>query len=405
MAILSSRVTGLSESQTIAMTRRSRELKAQGVDVVNLSIGEPDFTTPEPIKEAAKKAIDENFSYYTHVSGYLELREAIARKFKRDNNLDFTADQIVVSTGAKQSIANAVLSLVNPGDEVIVPVPYWVSYLDIIKLAEGKPVLVEGGMEKDFKVTGSQIRKVITPRTKLLIYSSPCNPTGSVYSRSELEDIAAVITDHPSIYVISDEIYEFINFVGKTESIGAIPSIKDRVITINGVSKAFAMTGWRVGFMGASKEIAKACDKIQGQITSATCSIAQKAVERAVTLDPKVTTAMVGTFRKRRDLVLKLMKDIPGLKTNIPQGAFYLFPDVSYYFGKTYKSNDQKINSPVTVKNGTDLCFYLLEQAEVALVPGAAFGNDRHIRISYATSEELLVKAFERIRKALALLQ
>lgn len=397
MPTLSNRVTQLSESQTIAMARRSRELKAQGVDVINLSLGEPDFTTPEQVKEAAKKAIDDNFSYYTHVSGYLELRQAVAKKFKRDNNLDFTADQIVVSTGAKQSIANAVLSIINPGDEVIVPVPYWVSYLDIIKLAEGKAVLVNGAMENDFKVTGAQIRKAITPRTKLIIYSSPCNPTGSVYSGKELEDIAAAIAPYKDIYVISDEIYEFINFSGKTESIGALPSLKDRVITINGLSKAFAMTGWRVGFMGAPKEIAKACDKIQGQITSATCSIAQKACETAVALDPSVTAAMRDSFKKRRDLVLTLMRDIPGLKTNIPQGAFYVFPEVTYYFGKSDNGKE--------IKNGTDLCFYLLDKAKVALVPGAAFGNDKHIRISYATSEEMLVKAFQRIKEAMALLR
>lgn len=392
----------MSESQTIAMARRSRELKAQGIDVINLSLGEPDFTTPDAVKEAAKKAIDDNFSYYTHVSGYLELRQAIARKFKRDNNLDFTADQIVVSTGAKQSIANAVLSIINPGDEVIVPVPYWVSYVDIIKLAEGIPVFVEGRMENDFKVTGSQIKKAITPRTKLIIYSSPCNPTGSVYSRSELEDIADSIAGQPSIYVISDEIYEFINFSGKTESIGAIPAMKDRVITINGVSKAFAMTGWRVGYMGAPIEIAKACDKIQGQITSATCSIAQKATEKAVSLDPSITSAMRDSFKSRRDLVLKQLTDIPGFKTNIPQGAFYLFPEVSFYFGKSYRGKGE---NSVTIKNGTDLCFYLLDKAKVALVPGGAFGNDCNIRISYATSEDLLLKAFTRIRDTLALLK
>jgi aspartate aminotransferase len=397
MSNLSSRVAHLSESQTIAMARRSRELKAQGVDVISLSLGEPDFTTPQVIKDAAKKAIDDNFSYYTHVSGYLELREAISKKFKRDNNLDYSAEQIVVSTGAKQSIANAVLSIVNPGDEVIVPSPYWVSYLDIIRLAEGKSVLVEASLENDFKVTGDQIRKAITPRTKLMIFSSPCNPTGSVYSRKELEDLAAAIAPHPNIYIISDEIYEFINFSGKTESIGTIASVKDRVITINGLSKAFAMTGWRVGYLGAPKEIAKACDKIQGQVTSATCSIAQKAAETAVLLDPKITVPMCETFKKRCDLVLKMVKDIPGWKTNVPHGAFYLFPDVSYYFGKSYDGT--------LIKNATDLCFFILDKAKVAMVPGAAFGNDNHIRISYATSEDLLVKAFQRTKEALALLK
>jgi aspartate aminotransferase len=397
MQTLSSRVAHLSESQTIAMARRSRELKAQGVDVISLSLGEPDFTTPEPIKEAAKKAIDDNFSYYTHVSGYLELREAISRKFKRDNNLDYPADQIVVSTGAKQSIANAVLSIINPGDEIIVPSPYWVSYLDIIRLAEGKSVLVQTSLENDFKVTGAQIKNAITPRTRLMIFSSPCNPTGSVYSLKELEDIANALAPYPNIYIISDEIYEFINFSGKTESIGTIASVKDRVITINGVSKAFAMTGWRVGYMGAPKEVAKACDKIQGQITSATCSIAQKATETAVSLDPSITIPMCESFKKRRDLVLKLAKDIPGMKTNVPHGAFYLFPDVTAYFGKSYEGT--------LIKNATDLCFYLLDKAKVAIVPGAAFGNDNHVRISYATSEDMLVKAFQRLKESLSLLK
>jgi len=397
MPALSSRVARLSESQTIAMARRSRELKAKGVDIISLSLGEPDFNTPEVIKEAAKKAIDENFSHYTHVSGYLELRKAISAKFKRDNNLDYSAEQIVVSTGAKQCIANAMLSLVNPGDEVIVPSPYWVSYLDIIRLTEGKSVLVEASLENDFKVTGEQIKKAITPKSKVIIFSSPCNPTGSVYSRQELEDIADALAPHPDICIISDEIYEHINFTGKTESIGTIASVKDRVITINGLSKAFAMTGWRLGYLGAPLEIAKACDKIQGQITSATCSIAQKAAEKAVSLNPSVTFPMRDTFKKRRDLVLNLVKDIPGMKTNIPHGAFYIFPDVSYYFCKSYKG--------APVKNATDLCFYLLDNAKVAMVPGAAFGNDNHLRISYAASEDELTKAFGRIKESLSYLQ
>jgi len=387
-------VAHLSESQTIAMARRSRELKAQGIDIISLSLGEPDFNTPEIIKQAAKKAIDDNFSFYTHVSGYLELRQAISKKFKRDNNLDYSAEQIVVSTGAKQSIANAVLSIVNPGDEVLVPSPYWVSYLDIIRLAEGKSVLVEATLENDFKVTGAQLKKAITPRTKLMIFSSPCNPTGSVYSRKELEDIANTIAAYPNIYIISDEIYEFINFVGKTESIGTIASVKDRVITINGLSKAFAMTGWRVGYLGAPPEIAKACDKIQGQITSATCSIAQKAAETAVSLDPSITIPMRDSFKKRRDLVVNLMKDIPGMKCNIPDGAFYVFPDVHHYFGKSYEGT--------LIKNATDLCLYLLDNAKVAMVPGSAFGDDNHIRISYATSEDQLTKAFARIKESLS---
>lgn len=397
MQTLSSRLARLSESQTIAMARRSRELKAKGIDVINLSLGEPDFPTPDPIKIAAKKAIDEDFSHYTHVSGYLELRQAITQKFKRDNNLDFEADQIVVSTGAKQSIANAILSIINPGDEVIVPVPYWVSYLDLIKLAEGKPVMVEAGIENDFKVTPSQLKNAITPRTKLMIFSSPCNPTGTVYSQKELEEFAEVFASHPEIYIISDEIYEHINFVGKHYSIGRVESIKDRVITVNGLSKAFAMTGWRVGYMGASKEIAKACDKIQGQITSATCSIAQKAAHTAVLLDPSITHSMRDTFKKRRDRVLELMKEIPGLKTNKPDGAFYIFPDITYYIGKSYDGT--------LIKNATDLCFYLLDNGRVAVVPGAAFGNDNYIRFSYSASEDILVEAVKRIKESLALLK
>jgi aspartate aminotransferase len=397
MQTLSSRLARLSESQTIAMARRSRELKAQGIDVIDLSLGEPDFNTPQVIKDAAKKAIDDNFSHYTHVSGYLELRQAITQKFKRDNNLNFDADQIVVSTGAKQSIANAVLSIINPGDEVIIPSPYWVSYLDIVKLAEGNAILVEAGLENDFKVTASQLKKAITSRTKLMIFSSPCNPTGSVYSMKELEEIAAVFADYPGIYIISDEIYEHINFVGKHHSIGTIASIKDRVITVNGLSKAFAMTGWRVGYLGASKEIAKACDKIQGQITSATCSIAQKAAYTAVLLDPSITDSMRDIFHKRRDTVLKLMKDIPGFKTNVPDGAFYVFPDITYYIGKSYEG--------ILIKNATDLCFYLLDKALVAIVPGAAFGNDNYIRFTYAAAENILVEALKRVKEALSQLK
>jgi aspartate aminotransferase len=397
MQTLSSRLASLSESQTLAMTRRSRELKALGIDVINLSLGEPDFPTPDIIKEAAKKAIDEDFSHYTPVSGYLELRQAITKKFKRDNNLDFDADQIVVSTGAKQSIANAVLSIVNPGDEVIVPSPYWVSYIEIIKLAEGKPVIVEAGIENDFKVTASQLKKAITSRTKLMIFSSPCNPTGSVYNHQELEEIASVFASSPGVYIISDEIYEHINFIGQHFSIGTIPSVKDRVITVNGLSKAFAMTGWRVGYLGAPKEIAKACDKIQGQITSATCSIAQKAAYTAVLLDPSITFGMRDIFKKRRDKVLQLMKEIPGLKANLPDGAFYIFPDITYYIGKSFDGT--------LIKNATDLCFYLLDKGRVALVPGAAFGNDNYIRFSYSASEDVLVEALKRMKETLALLK
>jgi len=391
---LSNRINALSESQTIAMARKARELKEKGVDVISLSLGEPDFKTPDVIKQAAKKAIDEDFSYYTHVSGYVELRQAIAKKLKRDNNLDYTAENIVVSTGAKQSIANVVFSLINSGDEVLVPAPYWVSYVEIIKLAEGKPVLIPTTIENDFKPTPEQIKKAITPKTRMLIYSSPCNPTGSVYTKDELKAIAEIISPHSDIYIIADEIYEHINFVGKHECMAQFDFIKDRVITVNGVSKGFAMTGWRVGYIAANAEIAKSCDKMQGQFTSATSSISQKATYAAMEMLPESIEPMRKEFQKRRDLVLKLMKEIPGLKANTPQGAFYVFPEVSYYFGKS--------DGKTTVKNGTDLCMYILDKAHVGLVPGAAFGDDNYIRFSYATSEDKLAEALKRMKAALA---
>lgn len=398
MGTLSNRVNRISESQTIAMARKSRELKAQGVDIISLSLGEPDFATPDIIKEAAKKAIDDNFSYYTHVSGYVELREAICKKFKRDNGLDYTADEIVVSTGAKQSIANAVLCLVNPGDEVIIPAPFWVSYLEILKLAEGEPVIIDTTIESDFKITAQQLEKAITPKTKLIMLSTPCNPTGSVYNKAELKALAEVVAKHKELYILSDEIYEHINFVGGHESFAQFDFIKDRVITINGVSKGFAMTGWRGGIMAAPKWIAQACDKMQGQFTSATSSITQKAMHKAMELDyDTYIKPMRDAFLKRRDLVLELMKDIPGLKTNLPQGAFYVYPEVSYYFGKKYKDH--------TIKNATDLTMYLLDEGHLALVPGAAFGEDTYIRFSYATSEENLIEALKRMKEALAKLQ
>lgn len=398
MGKLSNRVNAISESQTIAMARKSRELKAQGVDIISLSLGEPDFATPQIIKDVAKKAIDDNFSYYTHVSGYLELREAICKKFKRDNGLDYAADEIVVSTGAKQSIANAVLSLVNPGDEVIIPAPFWVSYLEILKLAEGTPVIVDTSIESDFKISAQQLEKAITAKTKLLMLSTPCNPTGSVYSKDELKALAEVIAKHEELYVLSDEIYEHINFVGGHESFAQFDFIKDRVITINGVSKGFAMTGWRGGIMAAPKWIAQACDKMQGQFTSATSSITQKAMHKAMELDYETyIKPMRDAFLKRRDLVLALMKEIPGLKTNTPQGAFYVYPEVTYYFGKKYKNH--------TINNATDLTFYLLDEGHLALVPGAAFGEDNYIRFSYATSEENLTEALKRMKEALAKLQ
>jgi aspartate aminotransferase len=393
MAHLSDRINLISESQTIAMARKSRELKAQGIDIISLSLGEPDFATPEVIKQAAIKAINDNFSYYTHVSGYVELREAIARKFKRDNNLDYTADEIVVSTGAKQSIANAVLCLINPGDEVLIPTPFWVSYLEILKLADGVPIMIDTEIENDFKVTAAQIEKHITPKTRMLIFSTPCNPTGSVYNKQELREIADVIKKYDELYIISDEIYEHINFVGGHESMAQFDDIKDRVITINGVSKGFAMTGWRGGIMAAPKWIAQACDKMQGQFTSATCSITQKAMHAAMDLPAESTHYMRDAFLKRRDLVLSLMKDIPGFKTNIPQGAFYVYPEVSALFGKSYNG--------FVINNATDLSMFLLDVAFVALVPGAAFGDDKYIRFSYATSEDKLIEALKRMKEAI----
>ena len=398
MTHLSDRINKISESQTIAMARKSRELKANGIDIISLSLGEPDFNTPDVIKEAAKKAIDDNFSYYTHVSGYLELREAICKKFKRDNGLDYSPDEIVVSTGAKQSIANAVLCIVNPGDEVIIPAPFWVSYLEILKLAEGKPVMIDTTIESDFKMSPEQLEKSITSKTRLIMLSTPCNPTGSVYKREELKALAQVIIKYPELYIISDEIYEHINFIVGHQSFSQFDFIKERVITINGVSKGFAMTGWRGGIMAAPKWIAQACDKIQGQFTSATSSITQKAMHKAMELDfDTYIKPMRDAFLKRRDLVLSLMKDIPGLKTNVPQGAFYVYPEVSYYFGKKYKE--------YLILNATDLTLYLLDEGHLALVPGAAFGEDRYIRFSYATNEENLIEALKRMKDALSKLQ
>jgi len=393
MAHLSDKVNLISESQTIAMARKSRELKAQGIDIISLSLGEPDFKTPDVIKQAAIKAINEDFTYYTHVSGYVELRQAIAHKFKRDNGLDYTADDIVVSSGAKQSIANAVLCLINPGDEVIIPAPFWVSYLEILKLAGGVPIIIDTTIENDFKITAEELKAHITPKTRMMMFSTPCNPTGSVYSKQELRAIADVVKQYDELYIMSDEIYEHINFVGGHESMAQFPDIKDRVITINGVSKGFAMTGWRGGIMAAPKWIAQACDKMQGQFTSGTCSITQKAMHAAMELPAESTHYMRDAFLKRRNLVLELMKDIPGFKTNIPDGAFYVYPEVSALFGKKY--NEYNIN------NATDLSMFLLDIAHVALVPGAAFGDDKYIRFSYATSEDKLTEALKRMKEAI----
>ncbi len=397
MSKLSDRINNLSESQTLAMAKKSRELQAQGKDIISLSIGEPDFDTPDFIKEAAKRAIDNNITRYSPVAGFLDLRKAISEKFKRDNNLTYTAEQIVVSTGAKQSIANVILSLVNPGEEVIVPIPYWVSYIETIKLAEGIPVTIPTSIQSNFKITAEQLKKAITSKTKMIVFSTPCNPSGSVYNKEELKALAEIIVQHPDLYVISDEIYEHINFVGHHESIAQFDFIYDRVITVNGASKGFAMTGWRIGYIGAPKWIADACEKMQGQFTSGTSSISQMAAMEAVKANPSVTFAMRDAFKKRRDLVLNLMKEIPGMKTNLPDGAFYIFPDISYYFGKSYNNYH--------IKNSHDLSMFILEEGNVALVSGDAFGDDNCIRFSYATSEDKLIESVKRIKEVLAKLK
>ena len=391
---LSDRINNLAVSQTLAMAALARELKAQGKDIISLSLGEPDFNTPEFIKEAAKKAIDENYSTYTPVEGYLELKEAICKKFKRDNNLDYKPSQIVVSTGAKQSLYNIAQVMLNDGDEVILPAPYWVSYYEIIKLSGGIPVEVPTSVESDFKITPEQLEAAITPKTKMMWFSSPCNPSGSVYNREELTALAKVLEKHPHVYVVSDEIYEHINFSGTFCSIASIPGMFERTITVNGVAKAFAMTGWRIGYIGAPEFIAKACTKIQGQVTSGANSIAQRATITAVEADPSVLNEMVTAFKNRRDLVVGLVKEIPGFKLNVPEGAFYVFPDVSSYFGKTLKGQ--------LIKDATDFSMFLLAEANVATVTGDAFGNPNCIRFSYATSEALLTEAMRRIKEAVS---
>jgi len=396
MEYLSNRVVQMSESETLAMTRIARELKSQGKDVISLSIGEPDFNTPEVVKDFAKQAIDENWTHYPPVPGYPDLREAISKKFKRDNNLDYSPEQIVVSTGAKQSIYQTVMVLVNPGDEVIIPAPFWVSYKEIVKVAEGKSVFVKTKLENDFKVTPQQLEEAITEKTKLIMFSSPSNPTGMLYTKQELKAIADVLARHKHVFVMADEIYEHINFEGKHESIAQFEAIKDQVITINGVAKGFAMTGWRIGFLAAALPIAKACDKLQGQVTSATCSIAQKATVKAMQIDPTTSADIIGMrekFRERRDMMFKLLQEIPGMKVRLPQGAFYFFPEVSSYYGKKYDKYE--------INDSNDLCMYLLYEANVALVPGAAFGDDDCIRLSYATSNEQLIEAVRRIKEAL----
>lgn len=367
---------------------------AQGIDVINLSLGEPDFVTPDHIREAAKKAIDDGFTFYPPIAGFPELRKAISEKFKRENGLDYKPDQIVVSTGAKQSIANVVLSLVNPGDEVIMPIPYWVSYAEIVKLAEGITVPVITTLDSNFKMSPEQLEKAITPKTKLMIFSSPCNPTGSVYTQAELEGLAKVLEKYPHVYVLSDEIYEHINFIDHHASIASFASIRDRVIIVNGVSKGYAMTGWRIGYIGAPKFIADACDKIQGQFTSGASSIAQKAAEAAISSDNRPTQEMREVFRRRRDLIIGLLSKIPGLQLNQPQGAFYVFADASYYFGKS--------DGVHTINNADDLCMYLLNVGHVSVVTGEAFGDPDCFRLSYATADEKLVEAARRMSEALS---
>lgn len=393
MKEVSQRLNSLSESATLAMARKTRELKEKGLDIIGLSLGEPDFDTPDFIKDAAKEAIDQNYTKYMAVNGYADLREAISHKFKRDNNLDYNANQIVVSTGAKQSIANVVMSLVNPGDEVIIPAPYWVTYEEIVKLAEGIPVFIETSIDNDFKITPYELSQAVTSKTRLMIYSSPCNPTGSLYNETESRALAKVIAKTPKMIVISDEIYEHINFIGKHFSIAELPEVYNQVVTINGVSKAFAMTGWRLGYIGAPQWIADACTKMQGQITSGACGISQRAALAAVSAEPSVTFEMREAFRKRRDMMLEGLNKIEGVKTNVPEGAFYVFPDISSFFGKS--------NGKYKINNANDLTLYILNEALVALVSGNAFGAPKCVRISYAASDDELIEALKRIKTVL----
>ena len=392
---LSYRLNSLSPSATLAMSQKSAELKAQGVDVINLSVGEPDFNTPDHIKEAAKQAIDENYSRYSPVAGYLSLRNAIVAKLKNENGLEYTAAQISCANGAKQSVCNTILALVNPGDEVIVPAPYWVSYPEMVKLAEGKPVVVAAGIEQDFKMTPAQLEAAITPKTRALILCSPSNPTGSVYSRDELAALAAVLEKHPQVYVIADEIYEHINYIGRHESIAQFPAMKERTVVVNGVSKAYAMTGWRIGFIAGPEWIVKGVNKLQGQYTSGPCSVSQKAAEAAYAGTQAPVEEMRRAFERRRDLIVRLAKEVPGLEVNVPEGAFYLFPKCSAYFGK--KAADGRV-----INTSDDLAMYLLEVGHVACVGGTSFGAPECIRMSYATSDENIVESIRRIKEALS---
>ena len=394
MTQLSDRVLNMATSATLAMAAKTRELKAEGKDIIGLSLGEPDFNTPDYIKDAAIQAINDNYNSYTPVDGYVELKDAIINKFKRDNNLNYKHSQIVVSTGAKQSLANIAAVMLNKGDEVILPCPYWVSYSDIVKLNEGVPVEVKTSIDNDFKLTPQQLEVAITPKTKMIWYSSPCNPSGSVYSKEELRALADVLQKYPNIIVVSDEIYEHINFIGGHASMAQFDDMFDRTVTVNGVSKAFAMTGWRIGYIGAPEAIARACNKMQGQITSGANCIAQRAVITALNESPSRVQFMIDEFKVRRELILGLLNDIEGFKTNVPEGAFYVFPDVSFFFGKTLKG--QKI------ENATDFSLYLLEHANVATVTGVAFGDPDCIRISYAASQEQIIEAIKRIKEAVS---
>lgn len=397
MAELSNRLNRLAPSQTLAMSQKSGEMKAQGIDVINMSVGEPDFNTPDHIKEAAKKAVDENFSRYSPVPGYMDLRKAIVAKLKNENNLDYTTSEILVSSGAKQSVCNTVMALVNDGEEVIIPAPYWVSYPQMVKLAGGTPVIVNAGFEQNFKMTPEQLEAAITPKTRMLILCSPSNPTGSVYTKDELEALAEVIKRHDDLFVLADEIYEHINYVGKHESIAQFPDMKERTIIVNGVSKAYAMTGWRIGFIAAPEWIVKGCNKLQGQYTSGPCSVSQKAAEAAYTTSQECVETMRKAFERRRDLIVKLAKEIPGLEVNCPQGAFYLFPKCSGFYGKSYEGK--------TINNSTDLAMFLLEEGHVATVGGDAFGDPECFRMSYATSDDNIREAMRRIKETLAKLK
>ncbi|MBN2214620.1 MAG: pyridoxal phosphate-dependent aminotransferase [Bacteroidales bacterium] len=396
MEQVSQRIIRMAQSATVAMNQRSRDLKSRGIDIINLSVGEPDFNTPDHIKAAAKKAIDDNFTFYPPVAGFPDLLAAISNKLKRENNLDFGPEQIVVSTGAKNALANVILCLVNSSDEVIIPAPFWVTYAEQVKLAEGKCVIINGKIENDFKITPQQIEEAVTSRTRALLLSSPNNPSGTFYTGSELESIARVVEKHPDIFIITDEIYEHINFVGKHETIGQFDFIKDRVVIVNGVSKAYAMTGWRIGYMAGPLWLARACIKLQGQLITGPTTIAQKAAVEALNGDQGCVSEMNIAFKRRRDLMIQLLKDIPGLRTSVPGGAFYVFPQVSSYFGKS--------NGSVTIQSSNDLCLYLLDKAHIATVPGEAFGEPTCIRISFATSDENLVEAMSRMKNALSAL-